>query len=107
MFIAAGFIYMFVKAPPTWAGRNTANSIILLSATGFWDYNSKTLGHLTFFFAKAGAFVFGSGLAILPFLHGAVSDYHWIDERTFLDAVAVAMITPGPCLLYTSDAADE
>ena len=99
MFIAAGFIYMFVKAPPTWAGRNTANSILLLSATGFWDYDSKTLGHLTLFFAKAGAFVFGSGLAILPFLHDAVSKYHWIDERTFLDAVAVAMITPGPVLI--------
>ena len=90
---------MFVKAPPRWAGRNTANSILLLSATGFWDYNSKTLGQLALFFTKAGAFVFGSGLAILPFLHDAVSKYHWIDERTFLDAVAVAMITPGPVLI--------
>ena len=51
------------------------------------------------FFTKAGAFVFGSGLAIIPFLHGAVSDYHWINEQQFLDAVAVAMITPGPVVI--------
>ena len=99
MFIAAGLLYMFVKAPPEWAGKHTAHSILLLSTTGFWDYNSKTLGQLALFFAKAGAFVFGSGLAILPFLHDAVSKYHWIDERTFLDAVAVAMITPGPVVI--------
>ena len=46
---------------------------------------------------EAGAFVFGSGLAIVPFLHGGVvDDFHWLTERQFLDAVAVAMITPGP-----------
>ena len=51
-------------------------------------------------FAKAGAFVFGSGLAIVPFLHGGVVDeYHWLTERQFLDAVAVAMITPGPVVI--------
>ena len=49
------------------------------------------------YFAEAGAFVFGSGLAIVPFLHGGVvDDFHWLTERQFLDAVAVAMITPGP-----------
>src|ERR1043165_9750373 len=46
------------------------------------------------FFAKAGMFVFGSGLAIIPFLHGSVVDeLRWLTERQFLDAVAVAMIT--------------
>ncbi|HYQ79890.1 MAG TPA: chromate efflux transporter, partial [Anaeromyxobacteraceae bacterium] len=46
------------------------------------------------------AFVFGSGLAIVPFLHGGVvNDYHWLNERQFLDAVAVAMITPGPVVI--------
>ena len=44
--------------------------------------------------------VFGSGLAIVPFLHGGVvNDFHWLDERQFLDAVAVAMITPGPVVI--------
>src|ERR1700693_144796 len=53
-----------------------------------------------FFFLKAGAFVFGSGLAIVPFLYGGVvKDYHWLNERQFLDAVAVAMITPGPVVI--------
>ena len=51
-------------------------------------------------FAEAGSFVFGSGLAIVPFLHGTVvNQYHWLTERQFLDAVAVAMITPGPVVI--------
>lgn len=52
------------------------------------------------FFTKAGAFVFGSGLAIVPFLYqGVVQDFHWLDEHQFTDAVAVAMITPGPVVI--------
>src|SRR6185503_3689780 len=52
------------------------------------------------YFAEAGAFVFGSGLAIVPFLHGGVvNEFHWLTERQFLDAVAVAMITPGPVVI--------
>lgn len=49
---------------------------------------------------KAGAFVFGSGLAIVPFLYGGVvKEYHWLNEQQFVDAVAVAMITPGPVVI--------
>jgi len=52
------------------------------------------------YFAAAGAFVFGSGLAIVPFLYGGVvGTYGWLTERQFLDAVAVAMITPGPVVI--------
>lgn len=52
------------------------------------------------FFTKAGAFVFGSGLAIVPFLYsGVVKEYHWLTDHQFLDAVAVAMITPGPVVI--------
>jgi chromate transporter len=52
------------------------------------------------FFAKAGSFVFGSGLAIVPFLYGGVvRELGWLNERQFLDAVAVAMITPGPVVI--------
>jgi chromate transporter len=58
------------------------------------------LFRLAWYFTEAGAFVFGSGLAIVPFLHGGVVDrFHWLDERQFLDAVAVAMITPGPVVI--------
>jgi chromate transporter len=58
------------------------------------------LGKLAVFFLIAGAFVFGSGLAIVPFLYGGVvHDYHWLNEQQFLDAVAVAMITPGPVVI--------
>ena len=52
------------------------------------------------FFLKAGAFVFGSGLAIVPFLYGGVVEkFHWLTEQQFVDAVAVAMITPGPVVI--------
>jgi chromate transporter len=61
---------------------------------------AATLGTLFLFFLKAGAFVFGSGLAIVPFLYGGVvGQFHWLTERQFIDAVAVAMITPGPVVI--------
>jgi chromate transporter len=63
----------------------------------------STLAQLFWYFAEAGAFVFGSGLAIVPFLHaGVVNQFHWLSERQFLDAVAVAMITPGPVVITVS-----
>jgi len=99
LFVAAGLIYMFYKSPPAWKKNNIVKSFLLFTGIGFWDYDSKTLGQIALFFTKAGAFVFGSGLAIIPFLHGAVTDHHWIDEQQFLDAVAVAMITPGPVVI--------
>jgi chromate transporter len=59
-----------------------------------------TLWRIVVYFAEAGAFVFGSGLAIVPFIHGGVvNDFGWLSERQFLDAVAVAMITPGPVVI--------
>lgn len=60
----------------------------------------EALWDLLAYFAEAGAFVFGSGLAIVPFLHGGVvEDHGWLTEQQFLDAVAVAMITPGPVVI--------
>ena len=57
-------------------------------------------GTLFWFFAKAGAFVFGSGLAIVPFMYGGVvQEYGWLNDQQFLDAVAVAMLTPGPIVI--------
>ncbi len=73
---------------------------VLLAGIGFWEYEPDTLVKIAVFFTKAGAFVFGSGLAIVPFLHGGVvTDYHWLNEHEFIDAVAVAMITPGPVVI--------
>lgn len=100
IFIAAGLLYMIIKAPPKWLKQpSTANSI-LLTGIGFWQFEWGTLGQIAWFFTKAGAFVFGSGLAIVPFLHGGVvNEYHWLSEKEFVDAVAVAMITPGPVVI--------
>jgi chromate transporter len=60
------------------------------------------LGQIAAYFTYAGAFVFGSGLAIVPFLYGGVvKEYAWLTDRQFVDAVAVAMITPGPVVITT------
>ena len=100
LFLAAGFIYMIIKAPPRWIKKQTTINSILLGITGFWQFEWNTLGKIAWFFTKAGAFVFGSGLAIVPFLHaGVVKEYQWLNEQQFLDAVAVAMITPGPVVI--------
>ena len=100
LFVAAGLIYMFVKAPPKWIKKPINANSILLGIIGFWDFEWNTLGKIGVFFTKAGAFVFGSGLAIVPFLHaGVVTENHWLTEQQFVDAVAVAMITPGPVVI--------
>ena len=99
LFVATGLIYMFVKAPPKWFNNKTANLVVLLQIR-FWNFETGTLGKIAIFFTKAGAFVFGSGLAIVPFLHaGVVIENHWLTEKEFVDAVAVAMITPGPVVI--------
>ena len=62
--------------------------------------STNVLWEILLFFTKAGAFVFGSGLAIVPFLYeGVVRQFGWLTEQQFLDAVAVAMITPGPVVI--------
>lgn len=100
LFIATGLIYMFAKAPPAWAKKQVTAQSILLAGIGFWEYSNDTLLKIGLFFAKAGAFVFGSGLAIVPFLHaGVVQEYGWLTEAQFVDSVAVAMITPGPVVI--------
>jgi chromate transporter len=65
--------------------------------------DGSVLVQIALFFTKAGAFVFGSGLAIVPFLYGGVvTEYKWLTEHQFVDAVAVAMITPGPVVITTA-----
>jgi chromate transporter len=99
LFVGAGLLYMFIKAPPKWLTSKSVNSCMLLQI-GFWDFELGVLGKIAVFFTKAGAFVFGSGLAIVPFLHsGVVAENHWLTEQQFVDAVAVAMITPGPVVI--------
>jgi chromate transporter len=99
LFIAAGLLYMLIKAPTKWWNTKTVNSIVLFQFA-FWNHESTLLVKIAVFFGKAGTFVFGSGLAIVPFLHaGVVTENHWLSEQQFLDSVAVAMITPGPVVI--------
>ena len=101
LFILIGFIYMAVKSPPKWlVKKETTLSTVLLAGIGFWQYEPSQLVQIAWFFTKAGAFVFGSGLAIIPFLQtGVVDQMEWLTEQQFLDSVAVAMITPGPVVI--------
>ena len=99
LFLLAGIIYMMVKAPPKWSPGNQL-SVMFLGSFGLTELELSTLGKIAVFFTKAGAFVFGSGLAIIPFLHaGVVTENRWLTELQFVDAVAVAMITPGPVVI--------
>ena len=109
-FVLAGFLALFARSRPSRrqavaSGLGGLLVLAIIWLTERWFVN-LTLGgehvllQILVFFAKAGAFVFGSGLAIVPFLHqGVVQQFGWLNEHQFLDAVAVAMITPGPVVI--------
>lgn len=104
VFLLSGILTLWVKTRRSLVPKPAAMSSVLGFAgplTGVHGAASAaTIGKLLLFFLKAGAFVFGSGLAIVPFLYGGVvGQHHWLSERQFLDAVAVAMITPGPVVI--------
>ena len=96
LFLAGGLVVMIARTDFSALRRQrSAVSLIpfAIGATGI-------TGSLFLFFLKSSLFVFGSGLAIVPFLHGGVvQEHHWLTETQFLDAVAVAMITPGPVVI--------
>ena len=104
LFIAAGVLVWLLRAPPKWFKRTDLQGFGIVSLpamsglTGTIDL--PLLAQIGGFFLKAGAFVFGSGLAIVPFLYGGVvTEHHWLTDKQFVDAVAVAMITPGPVVI--------
>ncbi len=93
LFLLSGVVALVAQAPPAWL-RRPASACLAVAVT------PEVLAQILWFFTKAGAFVFGSGLAIVPFLHGGVvQEYGWLNDKQFLDAVAVAMLTPGPILI--------
>lgn len=98
--LLAGVAVWFAKAPPKWLNSG-ANGIFPMMLVQLQPIATESkLWEIAWFFTKAGAFVFGSGLAIVPFLYGGVvKEYEWLNEQQFLDAVAVAMITPGPVVI--------
>jgi chromate transporter len=107
LFLGAGILYWWIKSPrkkiifPKQQSPDLLKSFLfpILSGTSSNDAGS-TLWQILLYFTKAGALVFGSGLAIVPFLYaGVVKEHAWLNERQFMDAVAVAMITPGPVVI--------
>jgi chromate transporter len=111
-FILSGLVVLFFQAWPGWrrgllmALSGAALGLLVfvmeswLGQAGAAADSADILAQILLFFTKAGAFVFGSGLAIIPFLQqGVVNQFGWLNEHQFLDAVAVAMITPGPVVI--------
>jgi chromate transporter len=109
-FVLAGMVVLFARAWPggrhaIMMGLGGAAVVALIWLAERWFLSVGTGGQhvllqILLFFTKAGSFVFGSGLAIVPFLHqGVVQQFGWLNEQQFLDAVAVAMITPGPVVI--------
>ena len=111
-FVLAGLVTLVFQAWPGWkhgilmvlGGAAVGMVVFLMEAwlgqAGSGSNSGHVLAEVLLFFTKAGAFVFGSGLAIVPFLHqGVVQQFGWLNEHQFLDAVAVAMITPGPVVI--------
>jgi chromate transporter len=104
LFLGAGIVIWFWRVPPAWLSRGKLHGVTAPLAAFFAidaiDWHK--LGQIAAYFAYAGSFVFGSGLAIVPFLYGGVvKEYAWLTDRQFVDAVAVAMITPGPVVITT------
>jgi chromate transporter len=111
-FILAGLVVLLVRAWPGWKRGSVMSGVCVLLGAAIWFLEAwvrqssaagdtqDILAQILIFFTKAGAFVFGSGLAIVPFLQqGVVQQFGWLNEHQFLDAVAVAMITPGPVVI--------
>jgi chromate transporter len=97
LFLAGGLVSLIIKARPKLSP--TLSSFALLTG-GSVSAGTSLFLQILLFFTKASLFVFGSGLAIVPFLHGGiVLERHWLTEQQFIDAVAVAMITPGPVVI--------
>jgi len=107
LFLGAGVLVWLVRVPPAWLKRGPGGGlnavtapVVGAAALGAVDWDK--LKQIGLYFAYAGSFVFGSGLAIVPFLYsGVVKEYGWLTDRQFVDAVAVAMITPGPVVITT------
>ena len=97
LFLLGGVVSVLVKAYPMRMQTRTVVPLLFTFGT-FGVYG--TLSEIFLYFAKAGMFVFGSGLAVVPFLYGGVvQGHHWLTDHQFVDAVAVAMITPGPVVI--------
>jgi chromate transporter len=97
LFVLAGVLTALLSLR---SSRGTGIALLGLPLSAAATPLAPSIPNIFWIFAKAGAFVFGSGLAIVPFLYGElVETHHWLNDRQFLDAVAVAMITPGPVVI--------
>ena len=107
-FLAAavfGAIYYGGGLPRLSRGAGAVTPLPLVAAVKglAWIGSGASFASLSLFFLQASAFTFGSGLAIVPFLHtGLVEEHAWLTEQQFVDAVAMGLITPGPVVIMAT-----
>ncbi len=103
VFVVCGLVPLLVRGPQRAAATPALAFLPVAPGVAAGLASPASVGVLwkiLAYFAGAGLFVFGSGLAIVPFLYGGVvQQFHWLTERQFIDAVAVSMITPGPVVI--------
>jgi len=102
LFIGAGVVGLLYYGAVFAGNRSMASLLaaIPLGGAAGPGHLEPILGRLLAFFLKAGSLTFGSGLVIVPFLQkGLVQQTGWLDERQFLVAVAIGMISPGPVVI--------
>jgi chromate transporter len=106
LILGAGILNWLVESPPkNWLRRSRTlgvdfSPLLFMAQVGSTPASQSVLWSILWFFTQAGSFVFGSGLAIVPFLYGGVvKQFQWLTDQQFVDAVAVAMITPGPVVI--------
>jgi chromate transporter len=114
--VLGGIVVLLTKAPPDWLKRRlrgTGLELAIVFAPALpslhvelqvspviTEAGGSILFQMLVFFAKAGTFAFGSGLATIPFLEqGVVRDYSWLTPQQFLDAVPMMVVSPGPALV--------
>jgi chromate transporter len=103
LFLAAGAFGAVYYGGGWRAPSGLVGIVPLATVNGFAWTGTASSGSMAWFFVKAGAFTFGSGLAIVPFLHaGLVDEHHWLSESQFTDAVAMGLISPGPVVIMAT-----
>jgi chromate transporter len=63
----------------------------------------KVLFQLSLLMMKVDLFAFGGGFASIPLmLHDIVDVRHWLDQKVFMDGIALGQITPGPVVITST-----
>jgi chromate transporter len=98
LIVGGGLFWIFLRRKPRIPREVSALAAVPVAGGDF-----QVLWELFLVCLKAGAFVFGSGIAIIPLLEkDFVTRLGWVTHSEFMDALAIGQVTPGPVLLTTA-----